>query len=389
MKVLIFMTQFYQLSGAERLGVELAEELNKRKIHTDILSMYTEDMAGVLEAKEGLLQRGISQVHFLGMKVHPSIASIIPAILKLRRLIKEERYDIVETSMVSPTVLAAWATRGTQSRHVAGLHQVFRLDRENSVRHWVWRFSISCNPHIRYYSISDYASKAWVCYSGTPPQYTRTIYNAIPDDCFEAVADRQGVRTELGIPEDNRIALYVGRLAKYKGCDTLVSALGPLLEQSNLHLLFVGAPDPNVHGCSEMIDGMEKQIEDNGWSDRIRFLGYRKDIPRLLASADIIVHPTHMEGFGLVLVEAMAAGLPVVASNAEAIPEVLKNTDSIMVPPDDPEALRKAVLQTINRSPLEAAAAIEKGRKRAEDFRIGKRTNSMVRLFEGVLAKRL
>jgi len=383
------MTQFYQLSGAERLGVELAQELNKRKIHTDILSMYTEDMPGVLEAKKELLQRGIPQVHFLRMKVRPSIASIIPAILNLRRLIKEEKYDIVETSMVSPTVLAAWAVRGTQSWHLAGLHQVFRRDRENSIRHWLWRFSIRCNPHIRYYSISDYASKAWVYYSRTPPQYTRTIYNAIPDDCFKAVADRQGIRTELRIPQNSRIALYVGRLAKYKGCDTLVDTLGPILKKSNLHLLLVGEPDTNVPGCGEMIDGMKKQIKDNGWNDWIRFLGYRKDIPRLLASADIIVHPTHMEGFGLVLVEAMAAGLPVVASNAEAIPEVLKNTDSIMVPPDDPESLRKAVIQTINRSPLEATVAIEKGRKRAEDFRIGRRIDSMLKLFGDALAQRL
>ncbi len=67
MKVLIFMTQFYQLSGAERLAVELTEELNKRCIHADILSMYTEDLPDVAEAKQDLLNRGIPNVGFLGV----------------------------------------------------------------------------------------------------------------------------------------------------------------------------------------------------------------------------------------------------------------------------------------------------------------------------------
>ncbi len=87
MKVLIFMTQFYQLNGAERLAVELAEQLNKRGIRTDILSMYTEALPGVVDAKNALLRNGIPAVHFLGLRIHPPIASMVAAIWRLRRLI--------------------------------------------------------------------------------------------------------------------------------------------------------------------------------------------------------------------------------------------------------------------------------------------------------------
>ena len=121
MNVLIFMTQFYQLSGAERLAVELAEELNKNGLHADILSMYTEDLPGVAEAKQGLLDRGIPHVRFLGMKIHPPITSLMPSAWKLQCLLKEQEYDIVETSQVSPTVIASWATLAGRTRHVAGL----------------------------------------------------------------------------------------------------------------------------------------------------------------------------------------------------------------------------------------------------------------------------
>lgn len=388
MRVLVFTQQFHQLGGAERLGVELAEQLNRRDIRADIMSMYTEDLPGAAEAREKLLRRGIPAVHFLGMRVHPPLTSIVPAIRRLRRLVHEQQYDLVETSSVTPTVIASWATRGTRTRHVSGLHQVFRADRENRLVHRCWRLSVRSNRRIRYYAISDCAAEQWVQYSHTSPRHTRRIYDAIPDDCFEAACDRIGVRRELGIPEDARIALYVGRLAAYKGINTVLDALGPVLDQERLHLLYVGRLDVDIRGTEEMLRQMKSRIAMEHWDEKVGFLGFRSDIPRLMASSDVLAHPTRIEGFGLALVEALAAGLPVVASNVEGIPEVLAGTDSIMVSPDDPVALRAAVLRTLHRRPDEAASAIEKGRARAEAFRLAKRTDAMVRLFEDVLSGR-
>jgi len=382
------MTQFYRLGGAERLQVELAEALNKRDVHTDILSMYTEDLPGVSEAKRRLHNRGIPAVHFLGMRIHPPIASIFTAILKLRRLIREHGYDIVETSMLTPSAIASWAMQGMRARHVAGLHQVFRRDRENSRQHKLWRASVQCNRRIRYYAISDYAADHWIKYSRTSHQHTRRIYNAINCDCFAATPDRIEVRRELGIPEDGRLAIYVGRLASYKGIDTLLDALGPELEQNRLFLLYVGLPDLHVKGTKEMLEQMKQRVLEAPWGDRVKMLGYRVDVPRLMASADVLVHPTRLEGFGLTLAEAMAVGLPVVASSVEGIPEVLAGTDSLMIPADDPQALRAAVFKTLNLSPVEATLVIKKGRQRAQDFRLARRTDEMIKLFEDVLSDR-
>ena len=77
-----------------------------------------------------------------------------------------------------------------------------------------------------------------------------------------------------------------------------------------------------------------------------------------------------------------------VASNVEGIPEVLADTGSIMVEPNDPHALREAVLKTLNRTSDEAIRALEKGRKRAEYFRIGKRVDALVNLFDNVRSGR-
>jgi glycosyltransferase involved in cell wall biosynthesis len=389
LKVLIFMTQFCYLGGAERLGVELAEKLNKRGIHTDILSMYTDNLPGVVEAKEVLLNKGIPSVHFLNMHLHPPMVSIIPAILKLRRLIFEQAYDIVETSFGSTTILASWAIMGTRVRNVSGLHDIFTKERSNKMSHKFWRFTVRFNRRIRFYAISNSVKSHWINYSNTKPDYTRTIYNGIPDDCYNAVPERKGVRTELKIPYDSKIALFVGRMLKRKGIDTLLDALCPILHSTDLFLIYVGGWD---HLDEEifldeagLFARMREQIARAGLDERVLFLGHRYDVPRLMASSDILIHPARIEGFGLVLAEAMAAGLPVVASNVGGIPEVLEGTDSLIVPPEDPLALRTAVLEVLNRNPEEAERAARQGRSCAERYRIDLRVNKIIKLFKDVL----
>ncbi len=388
MKVLVFITQFNQLGGAEKLAVELAEGLNLRGVRTDILSMYTEGLPGVAEAKKSLLHMGIPSVHFLGLNVHPSIVSLLIAIYKLRRLIRKQKYDVIETSLKIPAVSASWAVRGTRTRLISGLHQVFRKDRETTKQHKLWLFSAKFNRRIRYYAISNYAAESWVSYSKTQPQHIRRIYNAISNDYFNVVTDKSSILKELELPSDVQLAIYVGRLAACKGIDTLLDALCPVLKQQNLILLYIGRPDFYVNGTSEMLRRMEILIANENLNDKVKFLSYRNDIPRLMAAADVLVHPSRMEGFGLTLVEAMATGLPVVASNIEAIPEVLTGTGSLMVSPNDFKALREMVLTALNRSPSEVKLVVEKGRQRAQCFRMDDRTDAILKLFEDVVSNR-
>jgi glycosyltransferase involved in cell wall biosynthesis len=389
MKVLVFLTQFHRPNGAERLAVELAEELNKREGNrADLLSMYTDDyQPGIPEAREALLARGIPSVEFLRQKVNPNPLSLIPAALRLRKILTEGEYDAVETGAWGPTTLACWATSGLRTGHLVGIHDVHTKERFNKIRHKLWRFSIRANPRTRFYSISQYTLDHWLEYSGTSPAQNRLVYNAIPKDCFEASPDRDGVREELGIPKDSLIALFVGRVQMRKGIDTALYALGPILESENLHLIYVGealGSEGFFPGEEGLPDRMKADIETNGWTNRVHFVGRRKDVPRLMASSDVLVHPARIEGFGLVLAEALAAGLPVVASDVMGIPEVLRGTDSLMVPPEDPERLHESVLQVLHRTPKEAEEAASRGRARAGEYRIGKRIDSLVEIFREI-----
>ena len=354
MKVLVFTTQFYQLNGAERLGVELAESLNKYDdVQAALASMYGSDVPGVTESEQQIRSKGVSGFHYLNLNVHPGPAAVVRAVLQLRTLLRTEQFDIVETSQVTPTILASWASWGLKTKHVSGVHDVFTKDRYNGLRHKLWRFSVQGQRCAKFYAISEYVRKHWIEYTHSPPDKTQTILNAIPNDCFDATPDRDTLRAELGIPNDGKIALFVGRMLKRKGIDTILESLGPILQENNLHLVYVGEWGYHAEGFfpgeDTLQEEMLKTVAQSEWGDHVHFAGRRADVPRVMASSDLLVHPARIEGFGLVLAEAMAAGLPVVATTVQGIPEVVADTDSILVAPDNPEAVREAVLKTLRR----------------------------------------
>lgn len=388
MRVLILMDQFVHLNGAERLGVELGEALNRRSGYTaDIASIYSGSFSGAEESTRRLKQMGIPNVHYLDLEPSPSPRTLLRAVRKLRSLLRHHAYDVVETSAITPAIIAAWAIRGMRTQHVAGWHFVYDLQRDRTLKHKLLRLTMRVNRDVSFYAISECVKQAWVVFSRTPPERTRVIANGISDSYYQVASERDGVRRELGIDLESRIALFVGRIVKSKGLDTCIEALAPLLQTENLYLVCAGPHSSNSKEL-ECFKEMRSLTSQRGCENRVLFLGRRCDVPRLMASSDILVHPTRTEGFGLVLAEALAAGLPIVASNVQGIPEVLKDTDSIMVPPEQPEAVRNAVLQTLHRTAEESIRSRERGKRRAESFRLSARNDAMVALFQEVVRRR-
>lgn len=387
MRVLIFTSQFTEIGGIERLAVELAVELNRQGIHTDILSMYSGDLSNVKEKSNEIIAMGVPNIYFLNLKIHPSPAEIIKGIFRLNKLVRKNKYDIVETSALTPIVISTFGLRFTKCKQIAGIHQVFIKERDNLFQHKILKASIAFNNKIRYYGISEYTIDYWISYSKISKDHIRCIYNSISNDFFEINERKHNLHEIIGLPKNAKIIIYVGRIIEPKRPIQILDAISDICELKNLAVLFLGRIDSTVIGTNEMVSEMKRIISEKKLNNRIKFLGASSEVPQIMASSDLMVHPTKIEAFGLVLAEAMASGLQIVATNVEGIPEVLANTDNIMVDVDNSDLLRSAILNVLDRTLEEKDIAIFKGKKRAELFKTELRAKQMIKLFDDVISK--
>jgi glycosyltransferase involved in cell wall biosynthesis len=154
--------------------------------------------------------------------------------------------------------------------------------------------------------------------------------------------DRKAVRHELELAPDHLVIGIIGRLQISKGyLEFLEMARQIAAEFPHARFLLVGEASRGESNEAEMILG---KIQEWRLETVVRHLGFRQDIPRLLAAMDIFVFPSHAEAFGLALIEAMAMAKPVVASNSDGVLDiVLDRQTGLMAPPRDVGALRAAV----------------------------------------------
>jgi glycosyltransferase involved in cell wall biosynthesis len=149
--------------------------------------------------------------------------------------------------------------------------------------------------------------------------YNGTAVTAPPSPTQRREA-RAALVAELGVPWDAKLLLTVGRLSHQKGYDHLLDAV-PAIAERFPEVVFLWA------GSGELESDLRRRIHALGARDRVRLLGQRNDVRRLLAAADLFVFPSRYEGFGFALVEAMAARVPVVASDRSAIPEIIGDSE--------------------------------------------------------------
>ncbi|MCK4304925.1 MAG: glycosyltransferase family 4 protein [Candidatus Eisenbacteria sp.] len=178
---------------------------------------------------------------------------------------------------------------------------------------------------------------------------------------------RQETRRELGLPDSARVILSMGRLVREKGYGELFQALSKMKADAlpDHHLLVVGS-----RLDSDRDDGLRAEIrrveQDSDLKRRVHFLGQQEDIAGLLSASDIFVLPSHREGMPRSIIEAMASGLPVVATDIRGCrEEVVAGTTGLLVPVGDVDALAAALAELVS-DPEKARAMGAAGRQRAQ-----------------------
>jgi glycosyltransferase involved in cell wall biosynthesis len=190
---------------------------------------------------------------------------------------------------------------------------------------------------------------------GVPSAHIRRIPSGIETARFLPNEHaRQQIRATLGVAPHEPIVLTVGALTERKGHGLLFSA-AYMLRERGTRLRYV------LCGEGSLRASLEAQARTLGLQDVVRFTGFTPDVPGYLAAADILVHVPFWEGLGVAVIEALAAGLPVIASRVGGIPELIDDqVTGLLVPPQDAAALAVAIERLVH-NPQWAKAVGTKG----------------------------
>jgi glycosyltransferase involved in cell wall biosynthesis len=312
-------------------------------------------------------------VHDLGVVRASRPLSLLVARRALAKVLTGGNFDWAIGHAAWPYAMFAKTVRR------AGLPLAFWAHDAARGTHWTERWARRTRPDLAI-SNSNYTGatlgQLW------PNVPATTIYCPVEDRSEQMEADhRRAVREELDTPAEAVVILQASRMEEWKGHHTLLSALALLWNNLNWHCWFAGGPQrPHEEEYFRML---KYRAQATGGAERIHFLGQRGDIPQLMAAADIYCQPNLTpEPFGIVLVEALYAGLPVVTSAMGGAAEIVNGSCGILTPPDRPELLAEALRSLIKNRELRAELAAVGPARAAELSDPARQARSLLRALQ-------
>ena len=282
--------------------------------------------------------------------------------LLLARLVAATSADVVHTHLVHADVYGGVAAKLRGARLVSTKHNddPFRLGPFRHVERGLVRLA------DRIVAITDSLRRFTIEHVGAPSAKVETIHYGLDD-----LPEPWGENPSDDVPPEARILLAVARLTPQKGVDVAVRALGALPDDTVLVVLGEGPERP----------ALERLARELGVERRVFLPGRVPDVAAWLRRASVLVHPARWEGFGLGVLEAMLAGLPVVASNVSSLPElVLDGQTGVLVPPDDPVALAAGAARALDQPGLGEAGL----RRARAEFSVARMADRTVELYRSL-----
>jgi glycosyltransferase involved in cell wall biosynthesis len=282
--------------------------------------------------------------------------------LALRRLVREVRPDVIYTSQqVIDIHMGRLLARMTGTSHVVHLHY--------SVGPWLGRSVVRAIKSSRQLvAVSEFVRETAVMH-GADKLGVSTLLNPLPfgHRPGDAPSATNTVRASLGIAPDAPLVLAAGRLDPDKGHIRLLDAFGHVQRRVNdARLVICGTSSPWAHAHERSI---REHCYELGLERAVIFAGFRSDMTEVYEAADVFCLPSELEPFGLVFLEAMNAGLPIIAARSGGVPELVTDgVTGLLAYPDDAAALARNLL-TVVSDPATRRRLGDAGRDRvARDF---------------------
>jgi glycosyltransferase involved in cell wall biosynthesis len=296
--------------------------------------------------------------------------------LRFSRIIRRRRIDLVHANSTTAHLHAAFAARLSG---VPVLWHVRDLVPLGSLGRVLFRLAdaVACVSDAVRLSVApcaDDLDKLW------------TVANGIDLAAFRAAARPGSVRRELHIPDSVPVLSHVAQITPWKGHEFLLAALPRVLAAfPALRVLLVGRPMSSED--ARFLRTLRRRVEDAGLAHAVTFLGWRDDVPSVIADSDLVVLPSRAEPFGRAALEALALGKPVVATRSGGLPELVRHRQTgLLVDYGDTRALADALLFLLSspdvRRPLGLAAAGD-----AERFDVSRTVNQLQNLYDDLLEK--
>jgi len=358
LRILYISNQSSFTGGAPRSLFEFLQNIDRKKIEPFFASIFDKDLAKAI--------KGLGIPFFV---LNPSSYSppffAFNSISKLFRIIKKYKIQLIHNNQ-SNDALYSWVPAKLSNIPLVIHHRdpsFFKRD----------RFLLhSVNANI---AISTWQNEHNLSNKGI------LIHNAILLDKFHILNhskyDKSSEKIKVGL---------LGRIMPYKGQDTFIKAASIVLkEYQNVQFLIVGdLKDPT---SQEYINKVKDLVSELEIENSVNFLGYTPESWRIIPSFDISVIPSRKEPFGRVIIESMACGKPVVATNIWGALDIVTAETGLLVEPANPDALAQAIIELI-ASPQKRYDMGAAGRKRVEDlFTMDTMLNKIYQLYETLLEK--
>ncbi len=245
------------------------------------------------------------------------------------------------------------------------------------------------NRNQRLIAVSQATHDALVA-QGLDPEHTVVVHNGLDLTLFRPHERTGSLQRELQLPGNSILVATIGQIGLRKGQDVLArAALDIVRSVPDAHFLIVGERSSVKEESIQFERGIRQQFNDNGLGNRLHCLGYREDIPRLMAEIELVVHPANQEPYGRVLLEAAGCAVPVVATNVGGTAEIV--TDGItgrLVPPRDPIALASAVVKLLANDEQRQSMRLAARQRAIDEFDVARSAKQLVHQWSTVVRSR-
>ncbi len=362
------------IGGGEVSLISLLKGLNKRLFHPIVIL----PSAGPLESelkKLGIETRYCPVIEFSKRR----IVFFVIDLLKLAALIDRESIDLVHANSIYTSELSWFAASSRGVPCICHVRDLAPVLGAGKIRSFTFR------KMSRVIAISEAVKSDLIQKLKIPEKKIIRIYNGVDTEEFNPGISGEDFRREFNLNFSKLVGM-AGRFSPEKGQEFFLRTAAEIIkEYKDVHFIVIGGADL---GSRTFKQAMMRLSDDLGLQNRIIFTGFRDDFPRVMAALDIAVVPSAAEPFGRVIIEAMAAGVPVVATNSGAAPEIISKEAGMLVEPNNVEELKKAIIKLLS-DVRQSKHMGEEGRKLIlEKFDVRRHVSAMEELYHEILSRR-